>query len=292
MQIIDGKKIAQEVKDQLKETIEQITMQGKRIPQLVVVLVGENPASMIYVRNKERACEAIGMKTKTLRLKEETTQEELLALIDQLNHDPSVDGILVQLPVPAQINEQQVLQAIDPSKDVDGFHPLNVGKMMINEATCLPCTPKGILRMLQSIGYEDLSGKRAIVIGRSNIVGKPVAQLLLANHATVTIAHSRTKGIENLCREADIVIAAAGVVKLVKADWIKEGAVVIDVGTTRDEQGKLCGDVDFEAVKEKASAISPVPGGVGPMTIAMLLENTLQAYIAHEGGRENGCTTV
>lgn len=285
MQIIDGKQIAQKVKNHLREEIDQLVKEGKRLPQLVVVLVGEDPASMTYVRNKERACETIGMRTKTIRLSQTTTQEELLTWIQRLNQDCEVDGILVQLPLPKQINEQQVLQAIDPGKDVDGFHPLNIGKLLINEKASVPCTPKGILRMLQEIGYDDLSGKRAVVLGRSNIVGKPITHLLLAKNATVTIAHSRTANIEEVCREADIVVAAVGVQKLVKANWIKEGAVVIDVGINRDEHGKLCGDVDFDAVKEKTYAISPVPGGVGPMTIAMLLENTLQAYIAHEGGK-------
>lgn len=285
MQIIDGKQIAQKVKDHLREEIDQLVKEGRRLPQLVVVLVGEDPASMTYVRNKERACETIGMRTQTIRLSQTTTQEELLTLIQRLNQEREVDGILVQLPLPKQIDEQQILQAIDPGKDVDGFHPLNIGKLLINEKASVPCTPKGIMRMLQEIGYDDLSGKRAVVLGRSNIVGKPIAHLLLAKNATVTIAHSRTANIEEVCREADIVVAAVGVKKFVKASWIKEGAVVIDVGINRDEHGKLCGDVDFDTVKEKTYAISPVPGGVGPMTIAMLLDNTLQAYIAHEGGK-------
>lgn len=285
MQIIDGKQIAQKVKDHLREEIDQLVKEGRRLPQLVVVLVGEDPASMTYVRNKERACETIGMRTQTIRLSQTTTQEELLTLIQRLNQEREVDGILVQLPLPKQIDEQQILQAIDPGKDVDGFHPLNIGKLLINEKASVPCTPKGIMRMLQEIGYDDLSGKRAVVLGRSNIVGKPIAHLLLAKNATVTIAHSRTENIEEVCREADIVVAAVGVKKFVKASWIKEGAVVIDVGINRDEHGKLCGDVDFDTVKEKTYAISPVPGGVGPMTIAMLLDNTLQAYIAHEGGK-------
>ncbi len=285
MQIIDGKQIAQKVKDHLREEIDQLVKEGRRLPQLVVVLVGEDPASMTYVRNKERACEIIGMRTQTIRLSQTTTQEELLTLIQRLNQEREVDGILVQLPLPKQIDEQQILQAIDPGKDVDGFHPLNIGKLLINEKASVPCTPKGIMRMLQEIGYDDLSGKRAVVLGRSNIVGKPIAHLLLAKNATVTIAHSRTANIEEVCREADIVVAAVGVKKFVKASWIKEGAVVIDVGINRDEHGKLCGDVDFDTVKEKTYAISPVPGGVGPMTIAMLLDNTLQAYIAHEGGK-------
>lgn len=292
MQIIDGKQIAQNVKDGLRKQIIEFAEKGMRIPQLVVILVGENPASLTYVRNKEKACEAIGMATKTVRLAEETTQEELLKLIDELNADTAVDGILVQLPLPDHIEERKILNAIDSSKDVDGFHPMNIGKLLIGEQTNIPCTPKGIMRMLESIGYQDLSGKRAVVVGRSNIVGKPIAQLLLAKNATVTIAHSRTAHIEQICQEADIVIAAVGVSKLIKANWIKEGAVVIDVGINRDENGKLCGDVDFEDVKEKVKAISPVPGGVGPMTIAMLLENTLHAYIEHERGIENGRTTI
>ena len=285
MQIIDGKKIAADVKERLRNNIEQLKAQGKRVPKLIVLLVGEDQASMTYVRNKEKACALIGMESETIRLPETCTQQELLAYVEKLNADESVDGILVQLPLPKHINETIILHAIDPSKDVDGFHPMNIGKMMIKEKTNLPCTPKGIIRMLEAIGLDDLSGRHAIVIGRSNIVGKPIALLLLAKHATVTIAHSRTADLSALCREADIVIAAVGVPRLVKADWIKEGAVVIDVGINRDENGKLCGDVDFDDVKNVAQALSPVPGGVGPMTIAMLLSNTLAAYEEHEGGR-------
>lgn len=285
MQIINGKAIAQEVKDGLCRKIETLRQQGKRIPKLSVVLIGTHAASATYVRNKERACAAIGMESDTIRLPETITQEELLAQIEQLNEDPMVDGILVQLPLPRQIDERKVLNAIDPGKDVDGFHPVNIGRLLIGEPASVPCTPKGIIRMLEAIGMDDLSGRHAIVIGRSNIVGKPIALLLLAKHATVTIAHSRTADLSALCREADIVIAAVGVPRLVKADWIKEGAVVIDVGINRDENGKLCGDVDFDDVKNVAQALSPVPGGVGPMTIAMLLSNTLAAYEEHEGGR-------
>ncbi len=288
MQIIDGKQIAQTVKDALRCQIAELEAAGKRIPQLAVVLVGEHLASATYVRNKERACAAIGMQTQTIRKEESISERELLALIESLNADPKVDGILVQLPLPAHIDEQQVLLAIDPDKDVDGFHPMNVGRLLIQQPASVSCTPKGIMRMLESIGLDDLSGKRAVVLGRSNIVGKPIAQLLLAKHATVTIAHSRTADIAHVCQEGDIVVAAVGVAKLVKASWIKAGAIVIDVGINRDENGRLCGDVDFDDVKEKAGAITPVPGGVGPMTIAMLLENTMQAYQTHEGGKAHG----
>lgn len=285
MQIIDGKKIAADVKARLQNEIEQLKAQGKRVPKLIVLLVGEDQASMTYVRNKEKACALIGMKSETIRLPETCTQQELLAYVEKLNADESVDGILVQLPLPKHINETIILHAIDPSKDVDGFHPMNIGKMMIREKTNLPCTPKGIMRMLEEAGCDDLSGLRAVVIGRSNIVGKPIAQLLLAKNATVTITHSKTKDIEAICREADILVAATGVAKMVKHDWVKEGAVVIDVGMNRDENGKRCGDVDFDDVKDKVRAITPVPGGVGPMTIAMLLENTMMAYQEHEGGK-------
>lgn len=285
MQIIDGKKIAADVKERLRNNIEQLKAQGKRVPKLIVLLVGDDQASMTYVRNKEKACALIGMESETIRLPETCTQQELLAYVEKLNADESVDGILVQLPLPKHINETIILHAIDPSKDVDGFHPMNIGKMMIKEKTNLPCTPKGIMRMLEEADCDDLSGLRAVVIGRSNIVGKPIAQLLLAKNATVTITHSKTKDIEAICREADILVAATGVAKMVKHDWVKEGAVVIDVGMNRDENGKLCGDVDFDDVKDKVRAITPVPGGVGPMTIAMLLENTMMAYQEHEGGK-------
>lgn len=286
MQIISGKEIAAAVQEELRQKIEALRKLGKRVPKLSVVLVGENPASATYVRNKEKACARIGMVSETICLPETATEEQLLKVVEQLNEDAEVDGILVQLPLPPQIRERHILRAIDPDKDVDGFHPVNVGRMMIGEPAPLPCTPKGIMRMLDAIGYTDLSGKRAVVIGRSNIVGKPAAQLLLARNATVTIVHSRTADIEAVCAEADVVIAAIGKPKKIGADWIKEGAVVIDVGINRDENGKLCGDVDFEAVKGKAAAISPVPGGVGPMTIAMLLENTLHAYGRKEDIKE------
>lgn len=281
-EVIYGNEIAAEVKAELKVKIDTLKGTGKRLPCLVVVLVGENPASISYVTGKEKACQAIGMENRLIRLPEATTQEELLEVVKGLNEDSQVDGILVQLPLPKHIDENEVLFAIDPRKDVDGFHPFNIGKMMMGVDTFLPCTPKGIMVMLDKMGCADLSGKKAVVIGRSNIVGKPVAQLLLKRNATVTIAHSRTADIEQICSEADVLIAAVGKPRIVKANWVKEGAVVIDVGVNRDENNKLCGDVDFTEVEPKCSYITPVPKGVGPMTIAMLLSNTFDAYALHE----------
>lgn len=281
-EIIYGNEVAADIKAELKIKVDELKAKQKRLPRLVVVLVGDNPASMSYVKGKEKACQAIGMENELISLPVQTTQEELLDVVKQLNNDQNVDGILVQLPLPKHIDENEVLFAIDPSKDVDGFHPYNIGKMMMGVDTFLPCTPKGIMELLKRIGYEDLSGKKAVVIGRSNIVGKPVAQLLLNAHATVTIAHSRTADIKEITKEADILIVAVGKAKFVKADWVKEGAVIIDVGINRNEDQKLCGDVDFEDVKDHCSYITPVPKGVGPMTIAMLLSNTLEAYENHE----------
>lgn len=281
-EIIYGNEVAADIKAELKIKVDELKAKQKRLPRLVVVLVGDNPASMSYVKGKEKACQAIGMENELISLPVQTTQEELLDVVKQLNNDQNVDGILVQLPLPKHIDENEVLFAIDPSKDVDGFHPYNIGKMMMGVKTFLPCTPKGIMELLKRIGYEDLSGKKAVVIGRSNIVGKPVAQLLLNAHATVTIAHSRTADIKEITKEADILIVAVGKAKFVKADWVKEGAVIIDVGINRNENQKLCGDVDFEDVKDHCSYITPVPKGVGPMTIAMLLSNTLEAYENHE----------
>lgn len=281
-EVIYGNEIAAEVKAELKVKIDALKEAGKRLPCLVVVLVGENPASISYVTGKEKACQAIGMENRLIRLPEATTQEELLEVVKGLNEDSQVDGILVQLPLPKHIDENEVLFAIDPRKDVDGFHPFNIGKMMMGVDTFLPCTPKGIMVMLDKMGCADLSGKKAVVIGRSNIVGKPVAQLLLKRNATVTIAHSRTADIEQICSEADVLVAAVGKPRIVKANWVKEGAVVIDVGVNRDENNKLCGDVDFTEVEPKCSYITPVPKGVGPMTIAMLLSNTFDAYALHE----------
>ncbi len=280
-EIVYGSEIAANIKADLKQRLDHLKAEGKRLPHLVVILVGNNPASMSYVRGKEKACEAIGMENELVMLEENTSQKELLALIQQYNHDPMVDGILVQLPLPKHIDENEVLYAISPSKDVDGFHPYNIGRMMMGQPCYLPCTPKGIMAVLARIGEVDLSGKRAVVIGRSNIVGKPIAQLLLQANATVTITHSKTKEIQAITKEADILIVAIGKPRYVGADWIKPGAIVIDVGVNRDENNRLCGDVDFEAVKEIASYLTPVPKGIGPMTIAMLLSNTYDAYIEH-----------
>lgn len=276
--IVYGSEIAQSIKDDLKNRIDELKKNGQRLPHLVVVFVGNDVGSTSYVKGKEKACIAIGMENTTVRYDESVSEETLLKKIEELNNDDSVDGILVQLPLPKHINENKILFHIDPSKDVDGFHPCNIGKMLIGEDTFLPCTPKGIIRILETIGYDDLSGKRAIVIGRSNIVGKPIAQLLLNKNATVTITHSKTVDVEKVCAEADIVIAAVGQPKLIKKDWLKKGAVVIDVGVNRGEDNKLCGDVDFADCLDTVKYITPVPKGVGPMTIAMLLENTFEAY--------------
>lgn len=281
--IVYGSEIAKAVKAEIREKVTAIKEAGKRLPHLVVILVGNNVGSVSYVKGKGKACDEVGMKNTTLRYDESISEAELLAKIDELNKDDEVDGILVQLPLPKHIDENKVIYAIDPAKDVDGFHPFNVGCMLIGVDSVLPCTPKGIIRMLEVMGYDDLSGKKAIVIGRSNIVGKPVAQLLLRKNATVTIAHSRTKDLPALCREHEIVIAAVGRAKLVKADWLMDGAVVIDVGVNRSEDNKLCGDVDFDECLDKVKYITPVPKGVGPMTIAMLIENTLEAYNRKEG---------
>lgn len=273
--IIYGSEIAQKIRKNISEEIKQRILDRKRIPHLVVLLVGENVGSVSYVRGKEKACNEVGMKNTTLRFPETITQEELLKEIDKLNKDNDVDGILVQLPLPKHIHEKEVLFAIDPNKDVDGFHPMNIGKMMIQEDTFLPCTPQGIIRILEEIGYDDLSGLHAVVVGRSNIVGKPVAQLLMNKNATVTVVHSHTKDIEQICCQADILVVAIGKAKHVTKNWVKDGAIVIDVGVNRNENNKLCGDVDTEDVLDKVKYITPVPKGVGPMTIAMLLFNTL-----------------
>lgn len=277
MKLINGKKISKKTKDAIKAEIEEIRKTGKRVPKLAVILVGDNPASQVYVRNKEKACAYVGMES--LRINKDATlsEEELLKLIDELNHDDGVDGILVQLPLPKTIDEEKVLKAIAPEKDVDGFHPANIAKLFLNEEGFIPCTPYGMMVMLEEIGY-DLDGKEVVVVGRSNIVGKPVALLALHHNATVTIAHSHTKNLQEVTSRADVLIAAIGKAKFFTADYVKEGAVVLDVGMNRDENGKLCGDVDFDDVKEKVSAITPVPGGVGPMTIAMLMKNTLLSY--------------
>lgn len=273
--IIDGKQISLDIKNELKEKVAKYKEQGIEIT-FAVVKVGNDPASAVYVRNKEKACEYVGINSKTLALPEETTEEELLNVVKELNEDKNVNGILVQLPLPKHIDESKVLLTIDSTKDVDGFHPVNVGKMVIGEDTFLPCTPAGIIEMIKRTDI-DIEGKECVVIGRSNIVGKPMAMLMLKENATVTIAHSRTKDLKEVTKRADIIVAAIGKAKFVTADYVKEGAVVIDVGMDRDENGKLCGDVDFESVSKVASAITPVPGGVGPMTVTMLLVNCLRS---------------
>lgn len=275
--IIDGKLIAKKVRNEIKEEVNELKKQGKRVPGLAVVIVGENPASKIYVGHKEKGTIEVGMKSVIHRMDENISQEELMQVVDDLNNDASIHGILVQLPLPKHLDEKEVILKINPEKDVDGFHPVNAGALMVGEDALVSCTPKGCIKLLKESGVE-ISGKKAVVVGRSNIVGKPVAMLLLQENATVTICHSRTKDLKAELEDADIIIAAVGVPKLVTAEMVKEGAVVIDVGMNRLESGKLCGDVDFEGILPKASLITPVPGGVGPMTIAMLLENTLQAY--------------
>lgn len=277
--IIDGKAISAKVRAELREKTEKMTVK----PGLAVVIVGEDPASKVYVRNKAKACEEIGFYSEVHALPENTTSEQLLSLIDRLNADSKIDGILVQLPLPAHLDEKTVINAIRPDKDVDAFHPANVGKIMIGDYDFLPCTPAGVMRLLEETGI-DISGKHCVVVGRSNIVGKPQAMLLLQKNGTVTICHSRTKNLKEECRRADILVVAIGKAKFIDADYIKPGAAVIDVGMDRDENGKLCGDVDFESAKEAAGAITPVPGGVGPMTIAMLMQNTLKA--AEKAGKK------
>lgn len=272
-QIIDGKAISTKVKAEVREEADALKAKGISIG-LAVVIVGNNPASRVYVNNKKKACAEVGFESSEYALPEETTQEELLALVDKLNNDDKVNGILVQLPLPSQIDEKAVINAIRPEKDVDAFHPVNVGKIMIGDFAFLPCTPAGVMELIKSTGV-DISGKECVVIGRSNIVGKPMAMLLLHKNGTVTICHSKTKNLAEVCRRADILVAAVGRANFVTADMIKEGAVVIDVGMNRLENGKLCGDVNFAECSEKAGYITPVPGGVGPMTIAMLMRNTL-----------------
>lgn len=273
--LIDGKKISAQVKEQVAQEVAVLSAKGIQVG-LAVVIVGDDPASRIYVNNKKKACEVCGIHSYEYALPGSTSEEELLELVDKLNHDPAVNGILVQLPLPKQISEQKVIAAISPEKDVDAFNAVNVGKIMIGDFDFLPCTPAGCLELIDSTGVS-IEGKRCVVIGRSNIVGKPMAMLLLHRNGTVTICHSRTQGLKEICREADILVAAVGKANFVTADMVKEGAVVIDVGMNRLENGKLCGDVDFEAVQEKAGWITPVPGGVGPMTIATLMRNTLSA---------------
>lgn len=273
--IIDGKKISAEIKDEVKKEVEALKKEGKEIA-LAVIQVGADPASSVYVRNKKRACEYTGIKSVSYELPEETTQEELMNIVKECNEDASINGILVQLPLPDHLDEDEVLLAIDPKKDVDGFHPVSVGNMVIGEDGFLPCTPAGIIQLLKRSGVE-IDGKECVVIGRSNIVGKPMSILLLRENGTVTICHSHTKNLKEICKRADILVAAIGKPKFIDDSYVKEGAVVIDVGIHRNENNKLCGDVDFDKVEPVASAITPVPGGVGPMTIAMLMKNCVES---------------
>ncbi|PDG39100.1 bifunctional methylenetetrahydrofolate dehydrogenase/methenyltetrahydrofolate cyclohydrolase FolD [Listeria monocytogenes] len=274
-EIIDGKKLAKEIQEKVTREVAELVKEGKQ-PGLAVVLVGDNQASRTYVRNKQKRTEEAGMKSVLIKLPENVTEEKLLSVVEELNEDKTIHGILVQLPLPEHISEEKVIDTISFDKDVDGFHPVNVGNLFIGKDSFVPCTPAGIIELIKSTGTQ-IEGKRAVVIGRSNIVGKPVAQLLLNENATVTIAHSRTKDLPQVAKEADILVVATGLAKFVKKDYIKPGAIVIDVGMDRDENNKLCGDVDFDDVVQEAGFITPVPGGVGPMTITMLLANTLKA---------------
>ena len=279
-QVLDGKAVAAEVRARVKMAVDARRASGERPPGLAVVLVGENPASQVYVRNKRAACAEVGFHSLLHELPASTSQSELLALIDALNTDPVIDGILVQLPLPEQIDAEAVIERILPTKDVDGFHPYNVGRLSLRMPVLRPCTPKGVMTLLERTG-QPLEGLDAVVIGQSNIVGRPMALELLAARCTITVCHSRTKALADKARAADVLVVATGRARMVPGDWIKPGALVIDVGMNRDEHGKLCGDVDFEAARERAGWITPVPGGVGPMTIASLLENTLQAAELH-----------
>jgi methylenetetrahydrofolate dehydrogenase (NADP+)/methenyltetrahydrofolate cyclohydrolase len=276
-QILDGKAIAADIKAHLKSEVEALVAAGKRRPGLAVILVGDNPASQVYVRNKRSSCEQAGFLSELIELPESTTLEELLSRIDSLNNDDAIDGILVQLPLPAHIDEHAVIEHIAIEKDVDGFHPYNVGRLTLRTPLLRPCTPRGVMTMLERTG-QDLVGKDAVIIGQSNIVGRPMALELLAARCTITVCHSKTKDLEEKVRNADILVAAVGVPRFVPGEWIKPGALVIDVGINRLDDGTLCGDVDFDSAKENAGWITPVPGGVGPMTVATLLENTFQAY--------------
>ncbi|MDP4118552.1 MAG: bifunctional methylenetetrahydrofolate dehydrogenase/methenyltetrahydrofolate cyclohydrolase FolD [Bacillota bacterium] len=278
--IIDGKALAAKIKAELRETTEGLKAEGN-CPGLAVIIVGSDPASQVYVRNKCKDCTEIGIYSEEYALPEETSQEELCALVQKLNEDKKISGILVQLPLPKHLDEKAVINTINPKKDVDAFHPANVGKIMIGDYDFLPCTPAGVMELIKE-AHVEVSGKKCVVVGRSNIVGKPQAMLLLHSNGTVTICHSKTKNLADECRSADILVAAVGKTKMITADMVKPGAVVIDVGMNHDENGKLCGDVDFEHVKDIASAITPVPGGVGPMTRAILMKNTVKAAIINK----------
>ena len=274
--LIDGKETARAVRGEIRDAVAAFTKESGVIPGLAVVIVGDDPASRVYVRNKHRACEEVGIRSDVHALPADTSEAELLTLVARLNADPTVNGILVQLPLPKHLDEEKVILAIDPAKDVDAFHPVNVGKIMIGNFTFAPCTPAGVMELLRHYNIP-VAGKHCVIIGRSNIVGKPQAMLMLKENATVTVCHSRTVGLADITRTADILVAAVGRPGFVTADMVRDGAVVIDVGINRTAEGKLCGDVEFAAVSEKASYITPVPGGVGPMTITMLLKNTLAA---------------
>ena len=274
--IIDGKAISTQIKDELKEAVAEMKTKGITLC-LAVIQVGADPASCVYVRNKKKACEYIGIESLSYELPEETKQEELLGIIKELNARKDVNGILVQLPLPKGLDEEKILDAIDPLKDVDGFHPMNVGNLSIGRKGFVSCTPAGVIQLLKRSGIS-IEGKECVVVGRSNIVGKPMSMLLLRENGTVTTAHSRTKNLQEVTKRADILVAAVGKPRMITADYVKEGAVVIDVGIHRNEDNKLCGDVDYESVAPKCSAITPVPGGVGPMTIAMLMKNCVESY--------------
>ena len=276
--ILDGKQLSQELKDEMRQEVDALAQKYGRRPCLMVVIVGNNPASQSYVRGKIKATEYVGFDGSLVSLPEEVTEDALIAEIERLNQNELVDGILVQLPLPKHISEDRVIASISPEKDVDGFHATNVARLWLNQPCIVPCTPKGVIVMLDRAGIE-ISGKNAVVVGRSNIVGKPVAKLLLDRNATVTIAHSRTKNLKEVCRQADILVAAVGRPLMLTADYIKPGAAVIDVGINRLEDGRLVGDVDFEGAKAIAGAITPVPGGVGPMTITMLMRNTIECFL-------------
>jgi methylenetetrahydrofolate dehydrogenase (NADP+)/methenyltetrahydrofolate cyclohydrolase len=286
-QLLDGKAIAAELREQIRHQVDARITAGQRRPGLVVVLVGDDPASQVYVRNKQNACEQAGFHSELIRLDAATTQAELLALIDELNARDDVDGILVQLPLPDQIDEDVVTEHILPTKDVDGFHPYNIGRLVLRQPSLRPCTPKGVMTMLEHTGV-DLVGQDAVIIGQSNIVGRPMFLELLMARCTVTVCHSKTRDLADKVRAADVIVAAVGVPRFVQGDWVKPGAIVIDVGINRLDDGSLCGDVDTEAAARNASWITPVPGGVGPMTVATLLENTLLAADLHDHQRQRG----
>lgn len=280
-QLIDGKKISQQRIEAVAQVVKARQEKGLHTPCLAVVLVGDDPASAVYVRNKKLACQKSGIESRSYELPSETTQDDLLKLVDELNSDPAVDGILVQLPLPAHIDSQAVLERIEPHKDVDGFHPYNVGRLVVKMPLMRPCTPKGVMTLLEAYGI-DPKGKKAVVVGASNIVGRPQALELLLSRATVTICHSATQNLADEVAAADILVVGVGIPNFVKGEWVKPGAVVIDVGINRLDDGSLCGDVEFDVAKERASMITPVPGGVGPMTIATLLENTVHAASLHD----------